>query len=154
MKSSARQREASDSTSFEVLNPATGAVLTSVAHGKTADVDEAVKAARKAFKSTWGKNVGPEERSRLLNKLADLMERDIDVLAELESVNGGKGVRVAREMDIADTIGCLRYYAGWAGKVAGETIETTPKTKLAYTLLEPFGVCGTSLSSPTCSPLC
>ncbi|KWU44406.1 NAD-aldehyde dehydrogenase [Rhodotorula sp. JG-1b] len=135
-------RESFDSTSFEVLNPATGKVLTSVAHAKEADVDEAVKAARKAFKTTWGKNVGPEERARLLNKLADLMERDIDTLAQLESINGGKGVRVAREMDIADTIACLRYYAGWAGKVAGETIETTPKTKLAYTLLEPFGVCG------------
>lgn len=132
------------------MNPATGKVITSVAHAKEADVDEAVKAARKAFKTTWGKNVGPEERARLLNKLADLMERDLDTLAQLESINGGKGVRVAREMDIADTIACLRYYAGWAGKVAGETIETTPKTKLAYTLLEPFGVCGKLPSSGTC----
>jgi aldehyde dehydrogenase (NAD+) len=90
------------------------------------------------------------------------MERDQQVLAEIESVNGGKGVRIARDLDIGDTIGCLRcadvpfpvvrdskltsswrrYYAGWAGKVHGETIETAPKTKLAYTLLEPIGVAG------------
>ncbi|BGO91993.1 hypothetical protein NBRC10512v2_004257 [Rhodotorula toruloides] len=134
--------DAADSSTFEVLNPANGQVITSVAHGKSEDVDKAVAAARKAFKTTWGKNVGPEERASLLLKLADLMERDQQLLAEIESVNGGKGVRIARDLDIGDTIGCLRYYAGWAGKVHGETIETAPKTKLAYTLLEPLGVAG------------
>ncbi|BGP16835.1 hypothetical protein JCM10213v2_004840 [Rhodosporidiobolus nylandii] len=134
-------RDSSDSSTFSVLNPATGQEITQVAHAKEADVDAAVSAARKAFKTTWGRNVVPEERARLLNKFADLMERDIEFLAQLESLNGGKGVRVAREMDIADAIGCLRYYAGWAGKVTGETIELGP-TKQAYTLLEPIGVCG------------
>ncbi|GJN91034.1 hypothetical protein Rhopal_004049-T1 [Rhodotorula paludigena] len=130
-----------DGSTFEVLNPATGQPITHVAHAKEADVDLAVSAARKAFKTTWGSHCAPEERARLLNKLADLMERDQQFLAELESLNGGKGVRIAREMDIADTIGCLRYYAGWAGKVAGETIETS-RNKQAYTLLEPIGVAG------------
>ncbi|BGP48789.1 hypothetical protein JCM10450v2_004665 [Rhodotorula kratochvilovae] len=134
-------RDAADASTFEVLNPATGQLITSVAYAKQADVDAAVLSARKAFKTTWGTNAPPEERARLLNKLADLMERDVQFLAELESLNGGKGVRIAREMDIADSIACLRYYAGWAGKVAGETIETS-QTKLAYTLLDPIGVCG------------
>ncbi|GAA6004317.1 aldehyde dehydrogenase family protein [Rhodotorula paludigena] len=133
--------DSADGSSFEVLNPATGQPITHVAHAKEADVDLAVSAARKAFKTTWGSHCAPEERARLLNKLADLMERDQQFLAELESLNGGKGVRIAREMDIADTIGCLRYYAGWAGKVAGETIETS-RNKQAYTLLEPIGVAG------------
>jgi len=102
------QVEASDKSTFEVLNPATGQPLTQVSHAKSADVDLAVKAARKAFKTTWGKNSSPDERAKLLNKFADLMERDQQFLAELESVDGGKGVRIAREIDIADSIGCLR----------------------------------------------
>ncbi|GAA6017990.1 hypothetical protein JCM10207_002733 [Rhodosporidiobolus poonsookiae] len=130
-----------DSSTFSVLNPATGKEITQVAHAKEADVDAAVKAARKAFKTTWGRQSVPEERARLLYKLADLMERDQQVLAELEALNGGKGVRIARDMDIADAIGCLRYYAGWAGKVTGDTIEVGP-TKQAYTILDPIGVCG------------
>ncbi|GAA5987495.1 hypothetical protein JCM11641_003848 [Rhodosporidiobolus odoratus] len=134
-------RTSADSSYFSVLNPSTGKEITTVSHAKTADVDAAVSAARTAFKTTWGNNTTPEERARLLNKLADLMERDIQFLAELESLNGGKGVRIAREMDIADAIGCLRYYAGWAGKIHGETIEVGP-TKQAYTVLEPIGVCG------------
>ncbi|GAA5851538.1 hypothetical protein JCM8547_001126 [Rhodosporidiobolus lusitaniae] len=134
-------RDSCDSSTFEVLNPSNGTPITSVAHGKSADVDAAVSAARKAFKSTWGRNVTPEERSRLLLKLAGLMERDQQFLAELESLNGGKGVRMAREFDIADAIACLRYYAGWAGKIHGETIEQGP-TKQAYTILDPIGVCG------------
>jgi aldehyde dehydrogenase (NAD+) len=60
------------------------------------DIDIAVAAARKAFRTTWGKNVTGTERGRLLNKLADLMERDVQELAELESLNNGKPVRVAR----------------------------------------------------------
>lgn len=145
------QVEASDKSTFEVLNPATGEPLTQVSHGKQADVDLAVAAARKAFKTTWGKNGSPSDRARLLDKFADLMERDIDFLAELESVHSGKGVRIAKEIDIADSIACLRYYAGWAGKVAGETIDVSPKTKMVYTTLDPLGVCNltTAWNYPT-----
>ncbi|GAA5953175.1 hypothetical protein JCM21900_006128 [Sporobolomyces salmonicolor] len=135
-------REAADSSTFDVVNPATGEKLATVSHGKAADVDQAVAAARKAFKTTWGRNSLPQDRCALLNKFADLMERDQQFLAELESVDGGKGVRIAREVDIADSIACLRYYAGWAGKVAGETIDVSPKTKMVYTVLDPIGVCG------------
>jgi len=102
------------------------------------DVDIAVAAARKAFRETWGKNVSGFERSRLLNKLADLMERDKQILAELECLNNGKPVKIARcvqaqarkygshfifhirDFDIGDSIGCLRYYAGWADKILGQ----------------------------------
>ncbi|GAA5891054.1 hypothetical protein JCM5296_007363 [Sporobolomyces johnsonii] len=135
-------RDAADSSTFDVVNPATGEKLTTVAHGKVQDVDQAVAAARQAFKTTWGRNSLPQDRCTLLNKFADLMERDQQFLAELESVDGGKGVRIAREVDIADSIACLRYYAGWAGKVAGETIDISPKTKMVYTVLDPIGVCG------------
>lgn len=78
----------------------------------------------------------------VLNRFADLMERDTEILAELESWNSGKGVRIARESDVADTVACLRYYAGMADKFFGQTIDTFGKDKLIYTLHEPIGVCG------------
>lgn len=78
----------------------------------------------------------------VLNKFADIMEANTDLLAELESWNSGKGVRIAREADVADSVACLRYYAGLADKVHGQTIDAFGKDKLIYTLHEPIGVCG------------
>ncbi|TCD70492.1 aldehyde dehydrogenase (NAD(P)(+)) ald5 [Steccherinum ochraceum] len=110
--------------------------------GSAKDIDVAVAAARKAFATTWGKNVTGLERSRLLNKLADLMERDAQQLAELESLNNGKPVKIARDFDIGDSVACLRYYAGFADKIVGQTIEVDNKTKVAFTRHDPIGVCG------------
>lgn len=100
------------------------------------DIDLAVAAARNAFASTWGKNVTGYERARLISKLADLIERDAQELAELESLNNGKPVKIARyviylpfhcrfahdprDFDIGDSVQCLRYYAGWADKIIGQ----------------------------------
>jgi len=78
----------------------------------------------------------------VLNKLADLMERDAQLLAELESYNSGKGVRIAREADVGDTVACLRYYAGICDKIHGQTIDSFGNEKMVYTLHEPIGVCG------------
>ncbi|EPQ59281.1 NAD-aldehyde dehydrogenase [Gloeophyllum trabeum ATCC 11539] len=127
---------------IETVNPATELVICSVAAASSADIDRAVAAARHAFNTTWGKNVTGFERSRLMNKLADLMERDAQALAELETLNNGKPVRVARDFDIGDSIQCIRYYAGWADKITGQTIEVDNKTKVAFTRHEPIGVCG------------
>ncbi|GAA5918864.1 hypothetical protein JCM6882_002441 [Rhodosporidiobolus microsporus] len=132
----------SDNGTFPVLNPATGEHLLDVSNATEADVDRAVEAARKAFNTTWGRNSVPGDRSALLNKLADLMERDAQHLGELESVDSGKGLRVARDFDIADSVACLRYFAGWADKIQGTTIEVSSKTKMVYTLQDPIGVCG------------
>jgi len=74
----------------------------------------------------------------VINKLADLIERDTDRLALIESLDSGKSVRLAREFDLADTVACLRYYAGWAGKAGGETEMSVDK--LCYTIREPIGV--------------
>jgi len=101
-----------------------------------------VLAARQAFKTSWGKNVTGFERSRLINKLADLIERDAQELGELETLNNGKPLRIARDFDIGDSIQCLRYYAGWADKITGQTMEVDNKAKLAFTRLDPIGVCG------------
>ncbi|CDZ98335.1 nad-aldehyde dehydrogenase [Phaffia rhodozyma] len=132
----------SDGKTFETVDPATGEKLLDFAHATSADVDRAVVHARKAFKTTWGKNVAATERAALLYKFADLIEQNSEVLAELESWNSGKGVRIAREADVGDSVACIRYYAGLADKSHGQTIDTFGKDKIVYTLHEPIGVCG------------
>ncbi|KAI0939081.1 hypothetical protein AcW1_004214, partial [Taiwanofungus camphoratus] len=127
---------------IECINPATEEIVCSIIAGSEKDIDRAVAAARAAFNTTWGKNVTPIERARLINKLADLIERDAQELAELETLNNGKPVRIARDFDIGDSVGCLRYFAGWADKIVGQTIEVDNKRKLAFTRHDPIGVCG------------
>jgi aldehyde dehydrogenase (NAD+) len=124
---------------FEVINPTNEKVITSVHEATEKDVDTAVAAARAAFEGPW-RQVTPSERGRYLNKLADLMERDIDTLAAIESLDNGKAFTMAKG-DATSAIGCLRYYAGWADKIHGQTIDTNPET-LTYTRHEPIGVCG------------
>ncbi|KAH9846702.1 NAD-aldehyde dehydrogenase [Lenzites betulinus] len=130
------------SEKIECINPSTEEVICSIVAGSAKDIDAAVSAARQAFKTTWGKNVTGAERQRLLNKLADLIERDAEELAELEALNNGKPVKIARHIDVAESIKCLRYYAGWADKILGQTIEVDNKTKFAFTRHDPIGVCG------------
>ncbi|GAB1519019.1 hypothetical protein RhiTH_002084 [Rhizoctonia solani] len=124
------------------VNPSTEETICTVQAASAKDVDIAVQAARKAFDTTWGKHVPGTQRSALLHKLADLIERDAQSLAELESLDNGKPVAVARDGDIVESVGCLRYYAGWADKNHGQTIEVNDDTKMAYTRHEPIGVCG------------
>lgn len=102
-------------------------------------MDTAVAAARQAFEGSW-RQVTPSERGRLLAKLADLMERDIDNLAALEAADNGKAFSIAK-VDMGNGIGCIRYYAGWADKIHGQTIDTNPDA-LSYTRHEAIGVCG------------
>ncbi|KAF7369502.1 Aldehyde dehydrogenase 5 [Mycena venus] len=120
---------------------ATGKKIAAVALGSSKDVDIAVKAAQKAYKTTWGLKCPGSKRGRLLTRLADLLERDIDQFAALESINAGKPFAVAKGQDMAGTIQCIRYFGGWADKVHGKTIESN-ENKLAYTRHEPYGVVG------------
>ncbi|KIM37663.1 hypothetical protein M413DRAFT_76887 [Hebeloma cylindrosporum] len=126
---------------IDVVNPATGKVITAVSVGTKQDVDLAVDAAKKAYKTTWGLHCPGAQRGRLLNKLADLLEQHLDEFAALEALDVGKVFVKARVSDIGGTIATLRYYAGWADKVQGKTIETR-ETKFAYTRHEPYGVVG------------
>ncbi|KAJ7068181.1 aldehyde dehydrogenase domain-containing protein [Mycena amicta] len=132
-----------DSQEFiEAINPFTEQVLGRVVAASPKDIDLAVAAARNAFNTTWGKNVTGFERARLINKLADLIESNSEELAELETLNNGKPFKIALEFDIGDSVQCLRYYAGWADKIAGQTLEIDNKNKFAFTKNEPIGVCG------------
>ncbi|KAI7904320.1 aldehyde dehydrogenase domain-containing protein [Cokeromyces recurvatus] len=125
---------------IETINPATEEVICSVHSADQSNVDAAVQAAQECFKTTW-RRVSPAERGRLINRLADLMERDKDELATLDALDNGKAFTIARDVDITDSIGCFRYFAGWADKIHGKTIDTT-FDKLCYTRHEPLGVVG------------
>src|ERR1700723_655486 len=93
--------EAADGRTFETLDPATGETITTVAHGGAEDIDRAVKAARSALESgPWGKTTAAE-RARALNRLADLVDEHADQLAQLESLDNGKPVKLARFVDVA-----------------------------------------------------
>lgn len=128
---------------FDTINPATGDVLAQVPEASVADVDHAVEAARRAFEDRNGpwRKLSASERGRLIWKLADLVERNIDELAELETLDNGKPIFESRYVDIPMAVDVLHYYAGLATKIHGETVNTF-ETAFTYTLREPVGVVG------------
>ncbi|KAJ5096881.1 hypothetical protein N7456_007602 [Penicillium angulare] len=128
-----------DGKTFETINPHNEKPIVAVHEATEKDVDIAVKAARKALEGDW-KQTTPSERGRLLTRLADLLERDIETVAAIESLDNGKGVTMAKG-DVTASAGCIRYYGGWADKIVGQTIDTDPNS-LTYTRHEPIGVCG------------
>src|SRR6202795_5333098 len=131
------------SKTFETINPATGEVLTQVAEASAADVDRAVEAARRAFDGKGGswRKMPASERGRLIWRLADPVEKHTDELAELETLDNGKPIFESRNVDMPMVVDVLRYYAGWATKIHGDTINTL-ETAFTYTLREPVGVVG------------
>src|SRR3984885_13079669 len=138
--------EAASGKTFATYNPATGEVLARVVEGDREDIDRAVKAARAAFAGRWSQ-LTPSERGRAIWKLADLLEENLEELAELESLDNGKPLKIARVADVPLAVDLFRYMAGWATKIEGNTIPISvpyaPGAKfLAYTLREPVGVVG------------
>src|SRR4051812_20369005 len=125
---------------FETYDPATGEVIAEVAEGTGADVDRAVKAARRALEEgPWG-TMDAADRGNLMFELADLVERDSQSLAALESLNSGKTINDAIG-DMQGVVNTLRYYAGWADKIEGRTVPVRGNF-LSYTLRQPVGVVG------------
>merc|ERR1712000_734264 len=131
--------EGVDKKKFEVINPSTEETITSICEGTEKDIDLAVAAARKAFEGEW-KKISPQQQGNLLLKLADLAEKNLDLLAAVESLDNGKSITNARG-DVGAVVGCLRYYGGWADKIEGKTIDIAPDM-FHYTRSEPIGVCG------------
>jgi len=126
---------------FETINPSNEEVLALIAEGDKADVDAAVKAARKAFEEGAWPNLGPHQRARLMFKIAELIDEHADELAELETLDNGKPLTFARGFDIPAAAETFRYYGGWVTKIYGETNPSDPAF-FNYTLREPVGVCG------------
>jgi phenylacetaldehyde dehydrogenase len=140
-----RWLDAASGKTFPTYNPATGEVLAHVAEGNSIDVDKAVAAARKAFEGGPWRTLSASERGRLIWKLADLLESHLEEFAQLESLDNGKPVGVARAADVPLAVDHFRYMAGWATKIEGNTIPLsvpyTPGARYhAYTLREPVGV--------------
>ncbi len=126
---------------FETINPATEEVIADVAEGDKEDVDAAVKAARKAFDNGPWSRIDARDRGRLLYKLADAIEEQIDDLAALETLDNGKPLSEARNGDLPLVVDCLRYYGGFADKIQGSTIPVRGNY-FTYTRREPVGVAG------------
>ncbi|KZS99653.1 aldehyde dehydrogenase [Laetiporus sulphureus 93-53] len=127
-------------STIDVINPSTGKLIAKVTEGSPADVDDAVKAAHHAFEHTWGLNTPGRERGVLLNKLAQLVEDNIDAVSAVEALDNGKTFTWAKS-DVQAVISTFRYYGGWADKNQGKTIETSD-AQLVYTRHEPIGVVG------------
>src|ERR671939_1356684 len=126
---------------FPTLNPATGEPICQFAEGDKADIDLAVKAARKAFEEGPWPRMSASERGRLLHRLADLIEEHREELAALESLDNGKPSRASLLIALPMTVKCYRYYAGWADKNHGKTIPVEGNF-FCYTRHEPTGVVG------------
>src|ERR1700736_3702053 len=138
--------EAASGKTFPTFNPATGEVLSRGAGGDKEDVDRAVKAARAAFEGGPWSKITPSERGRMIWKIGDLIEKHLEEFAQLESLDNGKPLTVARAGDVPLAADMFRYMAGWATKIEGNTIPISSgggKAQfLAYTLREPIGVVG------------
>jgi phenylacetaldehyde dehydrogenase len=138
--------EAASGKTFTTFNPATGDVLSRVAEGDKEDIDRAVKSARAAFDNGPWPKMTPSERGRMIWKLGDLIEKHLEEFAQIESLDNGKPLKVARVADVPLAADLFRYMAGWATKVEGNTIPISSgggKTQyLVYTVREPVGVVG------------
>ncbi|KAI8637418.1 aldehyde dehydrogenase domain-containing protein [Parasitella parasitica] len=127
------------SNTIETINPSTGKTITEVQAAEKKDVDAAVKAASDAFHGPWSK-MTPSQRAALMFKLADLIDRDNEVLSQVETLDNGKGITFSRNFDVKQIAITLRYFAGYADKIHGKVIDTNGA--LSYTRHEPIGVCG------------
>lgn len=126
---------------FETINPATGEVITKIAQGDKEDVDLAVKAARKAFEGGPWPKMDARDRGKLLAKVAELIMKNLEELAVMETMDNGKPISDSRNADVPLTADTFFYYAGWADKIHGETIPVRGNY-FNYTLREPVGVVG------------
>ena len=134
--------DAASGKTFPTYDPSTGEVLAQVAEGDKADIDRAVKAARAAFNGPWRK-MSPSDRGKLVWKLADLIEKNAEEFATLETLDNGKPLTISKAADVPLAVDVFRYMAGWATKIEGNTLNiSSPGKYFAYTLREPIGVVG------------
>lgn len=136
--------EASSGETLAIENPATGEIIAHVPRAGAADIDLAVKTARRAFESAAWRNMRPADRGRLLESIARKIEDHADELAALESLDTGKAITFAKLLDLPATIEVFRYMGGWCSKVGGKTLPVSfdGREYHAYTRREPIGVVG------------
>ena len=139
--------EAASGKTFEVRDPSSDEVIAHVAAGEAADVERAVAAARHAFEDSDWSRMKPTERERLLHRLAELIEAHADELAELEAIDNGKSVLMARHVDLKHAIEVWHYMAGWPTKLEGQTLPISGtlvpgQQYVAFSQREAVGVVG------------
>src|SRR6202051_2120544 len=136
--------DAQSGETFPVYNPASGEILHQCAAGDKADIDLAVQAARRAFEDGPWSRLTHGQRGKLIWKLADLIEEHLEEFAQLESLDNGKPLAVARVADVPLAVDLFRYMSGWTTKIEGQTLSTSQlgSDYFAYTLREPVGVVG------------
>jgi betaine-aldehyde dehydrogenase len=137
-------RDASDAATFRDLNPATEQPLADIASASAQDVDGAVATARAQLSGEWAALPGAA-RGKILSTVADLIERDAELLARLEALDIGKPVAQPAMLDVPNAAGTFRHFAGWADKITGQTIPTAGyfgRPTHSYTVREPVGVIG------------
>jgi acyl-CoA reductase-like NAD-dependent aldehyde dehydrogenase len=132
---------AHDGATFQTLDPATGQPITEVAQAGGPDVDRAVSSARAALTGEWG-HISAAGRGRLIARLADAVEEAGEELAQLESLDNGKPLKMARAVDLTGTVAHFRHFAGWPERIFGRTIPVQQPDMHCYTRKEPVGVCG------------
>ncbi len=130
--------------SIDIHDPSSGTVVSRVADASEAEVQQAVRSARQAFKGAWAE-VSPYQKGVILNRLADLIEANAEELAQLETLCSGKSINLSRGLEIAQSIVFLRYFAGWSSKITGQTMTPSipsfaGERYTAFTLREPVGV--------------
>jgi acyl-CoA reductase-like NAD-dependent aldehyde dehydrogenase len=133
---------AADGRTFETVDPANGRAITAVAQAGADDIDRAVRAARTALTDGPWAEASAADRARLINRLAELVEAHGEELAELESLDNGKPLKLARIVDVASAVAHLRAFAGWPERIFGTTVPVHQPGMLCYTRKEPVGVCG------------
>ena len=139
--------DAASGKTFPATDPATGQTLTEVALGQGEDIDRAVRAARRAFDAGPWPSMKPNQRERLLWRIGDMLSERAEEFGQLEALDNGKSAGIATAVDVAWSADIFRYYAGWATKIEGSTINVSmpfaPGGEFhGYTLREPVGVCG------------
>lgn len=126
---------------LDVIDPSFGTMVTQVALGRASDIDHAVDAARAALSGPWGKMTA-HDRGQLLWRLADAMDANKQIFGELDTIDNGKPMHVARDVDAVYSARHFRYFAGWPDKIEGKTIPVSAPGKMNFTKIEPVGVCG------------
>src|SRR5471032_3391672 len=139
--------EAASGRTFESVNPATGELLAEIAWGEAEDINRAVAAARRAFEEGPWRTMTASDRGKLIWRIGDLILENLEELAELETLDNGKPIGIARVADVPLAADLFHYMAGWATKITGSTfpisVPYAPGARFhAYTAKEPMGVVG------------
>ena len=134
--------EAADGRTFDTLDPSTGRVIASVAYTGAEDVDRAVRAAREAFEDGRWSGIAAAQRTSAMLALADVIDANADELAQLESLDNGKPVKLAKRVDVKLAAEHIRYFAGWPTRITGEVLPVAQSGMHCYTRKEPVGVAG------------